>query len=69
MDLSKQFRGKYDTSIDKIKINNSPTFDDTDKANCLAQIFEESHKITADYRNENDNEVKHTVTSFNCSKV
>lgn len=26
--LSKKLRGKYDTNIDKIKINNQPTFDD-----------------------------------------
>lgn len=63
--LAKQYRGKFDSNIDKIKINGAQSFDDLDKANCLAKIFEESHKITANFKHENDTKVRNAVHAFN----
>lgn len=64
--LSKQYRGKFDSSIDKIKIPGSHSISDADKANCLANIFEESHKITAHFVHEDDRVVTNTMRTFNC---
>lgn len=64
--LSKQLRGKYETNVDKIKINGATVIGDNDRANCLEKIFEESHNITSNYRHENDMEVRNTVYAFNC---
>lgn len=63
--LSKKFRGKLDTHTDRIKINGLHSFDDTDKANCLANVFQESHTLTANHTHENDTIVRTTVNAFN----
>lgn len=63
--LAKQFRGKSDTSISKIKIDGSVSIDDGDRANCLAQIFAKSHSITADFSSANDTVVRNTLNNFN----
>lgn len=47
--LAKQFRGKYDSSIDKIKVPGLIITDDSDRAKCLADITKNhthSHRIT-----------------------
>lgn len=63
--IAKQIRGKKDTSFNKIKIDSQVTIDDFDRANCLANIFEKSHKITSNYNHENDAAVRNAVNSFN----
>lgn len=47
--IAKQIRGKKDTSFNKIKIDGQVAIDDLDRANCLAKIFEKSHKITQNH--------------------
>lgn len=60
----KKARGKSDSHLNKIKINNVHSIDDNDKANCLAKIFEKSHHTTASFTHENDPTVTNTITSF-----
>lgn len=62
--LTKRFRGKTDNNACKIKINNG-TANDTDRANCVAKIFEKSHKITSTFTHANDTEVKKSINAFN----
>lgn len=57
-----------DNHTDKIKINSSLPIGDWDKENCLANIFEESHRITQNYSHPNDATVKTTVNAFNSFK-
>lgn len=63
--ITKRIRGKTDNNATKIKIDGRPTISDSDRANFVAKIFEKSHKITADYKHENDTEVKNSVRAFN----
>lgn len=63
--LSKQLRGKCDSVVNKIKIQGRHLSNDKDKANCLAEIFEEAHSITSEYTNANDTNVSATIHAFN----
>lgn len=63
--LTKDFKGKSDSTVNKMKVNGSMATDDTERANVLANIFEQSHKITAAYTHENDTTVRHTIQAFN----
>lgn len=63
--LAKKFRGKTDSTVNKIKINGSISSGDYERANCLAKIFEKSHSITAHFTHANDVTVRNTVTNFN----
>lgn len=62
--LTKRIKGKTDNNATKVKIEGRPTIGDTDRANCIAKIFEKSHQITSKYKHANDVEVKNTVRSF-----
>lgn len=62
--LAKQFKGKNDSNASKIQIAGLPTTDDTDRANCLAQIFEKAHKITANFKHANDVNVRNSLHNF-----
>lgn len=62
--LAKQFRGKADSYASKIQIAGLPATGDADRANCLAQIFEKAHKITANYNHPNDINVRTTLHNF-----
>lgn len=63
--LTRKFKGKTDSTTNKIKINGSAATDDMNRANCLAKIFSKSHTITATYTHENDATVRQTIQSFN----
>lgn len=63
--LTKNFKGKSESTVNKIKVNGITASDDTVRANCLAKTFEKSHTITASYTHENDATVRQTVQSFN----
>lgn len=62
--LSKRFRGKNDSHLDKIKIDGVQSFNDTDKANCLANIFEKSHTLTTNYSHPNNSTIRNTINAF-----
>lgn len=62
--LAKQFRGKTDTTVNKIKVTGKSTIDDSDRANCLAEIFKKSHTLTSDFTHENDATVRSTINNF-----
>lgn len=62
--LAKQFRGKYDSSIDKIKVPGLSITDDSDRANQLADIFKKSHTLTSNYAHVDDVQVRNTVNNF-----
>lgn len=67
--LTKDFKGKSDSTVGEMKINGSAAVDDVDRANCLAKTFEKSHTITESYTHETHRiiytTVRHTVHSFN----
>lgn len=63
--LTKNFKGKSESTVNKIRVNGITATDDTARANCLAKTFGKSHTITANYTHENDATVRHTVQSFN----
>lgn len=62
--LTKRIRGKTDNDATKIKIAGHQSIDDTDRANSVAKIFEKSHSITANYKHDNDKEVRSSVNAF-----
>lgn len=62
--ITKRLKGKTDNNASKINISGRLAVDDTDRANCVAEIFEKSHSLTSKLKDPNDKEVKNTVNSF-----
>lgn len=62
--LTKRIRGRTDNNATKIIIAEHQSIDDTDRANCVAKIFEKSHSITASFKHAIDTEVRNSVNSF-----
>lgn len=63
--LAKRFRGRADSTINRIQIPGSATVDDSDRANHLAAIYKNAHTLTANYSHENDANVREVVNNFN----
>lgn len=63
--LSKEFKGKTDSNASKITIVGSQSTSDSDRANLLANIFEEAHKTTASFSHPDDRIVRETINAFN----
>lgn len=62
--LAKKLRGNKDESVNNIKVDDTNSIDDYDRAECLSKIFAKSHKITMDYTHENDINVRNTTNNF-----
>lgn len=58
-----EFQGKTDSNASKIKIVWSQSTDDTDRARCLAVIFEKAHIITATYTHANDSVARQSLSA------
>lgn len=63
--LTKKFKGNFNSHASQIKLNDQSTIGDADRANCLAKIFEKAHTITENYTHENDRVVHRTIAGFN----
>lgn len=61
---AKQFRGKADSTLNKIKIPGLLSIDDNDRANRLAEIYKRAHTLTSDLTHEIDSTVRNTVSLF-----
>lgn len=62
--LTKRFKGKLDSNVDKITVGNLQSIDDADRADSLADVFEKAHSLTSSYLHENDIKVRNTINAF-----
>lgn len=62
--LSKKFKGKNESTVNKIKIPGLQSIDDSDRANQLAKIYKKSHDLTRSFTHDNDSMVRNSIRNF-----